>query len=118
MCRSKILLLINFRSLDAKFIADASLPDDSVVRYGKGFSKSWLVENTGTKQWQNVQLIHQDGFLPIQSEVDIPDLVPGEQVYIDNTAVTYFILLFRQKLLSIILQSLLMMALILKVHGD
>lgn len=76
----QIIKLISTRSLDAKFIADTSLPDDSVVYYGKGFSKSWLVENAGTKKWRNVQLIHQDGFLPIKSEVDVPDLAPGEQV--------------------------------------
>lgn len=68
------------RCLDSKFVVDGNIPDGSVIMYGKAFSKSWIIQNTGTKTWRNVQLVHQDGFLPIQREVDVPDLAPGQQV--------------------------------------
>ena len=66
--------------MDAEFIADTSFPDDSIVHYGKCFDKSWVVENTGSKVWRHVKLVHQDGFQPLKSEIDVPEAKPGEQV--------------------------------------
>lgn len=69
------------------FIADTCYPDGSVIIYGQPFTKTWIIENSGTKKWQQIQLIHQEGFLPTQSEIDVPDLAPGEQVTIATLVV-------------------------------
>lgn len=44
------------------------------------FEKGWLVMNSGTKKWKHVKLIHTDGFKPLCSELDVPELKPGERV--------------------------------------
>lgn len=66
---------------------DTSHPDDSIVYYGKPFTKGWVIENTGTKTWKRVKLVYQNGFHPDESEIDVPDLEPGKQVRISfNTS--------------------------------
>ncbi len=44
------------------------------------FEKGWLVMNCGTKKWKHVKLVHQDGYPPLQREVAVPELKPGERV--------------------------------------
>lgn len=90
-------LLIHFlliRCLDAKFVADTNYPDGSVITYGKAFTKGWIIANVGTKTWRNVQLVHQSGFLPIQPEVDVPDLAPGQQVIAHAVLFFYYSFFF------------------------
>lgn len=36
--------------------------------------------NSGSKKWKNVKLVFQDGYRPVASEVDVPELKPGERV--------------------------------------
>lgn len=43
------------------------------------FEKSWVVANTGTKKWKHVRLVHQVGYTPLSTEVEVPDLRPEEQ---------------------------------------
>ena len=37
------------------------------------------MENTGTKRWKDVTLVHQLGFAPMEPFIDVPELAPGEQ---------------------------------------
>ena len=39
-----------------------------------------MVMNSGTKKWTHVKLIHTDGFQPLCSKVEVPELKPGERV--------------------------------------
>ena len=78
MCLFIISLL--FRCLDAKFVSDTSYSDDAIISYGNAFKKGWIIENTGTKTWKRVKLVHQDGFRPEEPEIEVPDLEPGMQV--------------------------------------
>ncbi len=39
-----------------------------------------MVMNCGTKKWKSVKLVHQDGYPPLQREVAVSDLKPGERV--------------------------------------
>lgn len=85
MSKLVVIIYINYycyivRVLDADFIADTSFPDNSIIHYGKCFDKSWVIENTGSKVWRHVKLVHQDGFQPFESEIEVPDAKPGEQV--------------------------------------
>ena len=59
---------------------DTSYPDDSVVYYGKPFSKSWVIQNSGSKGWRRVKLVYQNGYQPIEQEIVVPELAPGAQV--------------------------------------
>ena len=43
------------------------------------FEKGWLVMNSGTKKWKHVKLVHTDGFEPLCSELEVPELKPGER---------------------------------------
>ena len=40
------------------------------------------MQNTGTKTWRHVRLhvIHQAGYAPLQNEVDVPEVAPGDCV--------------------------------------
>ena len=68
------------KCLDAKFVSDTSYSDDAIISYGNAFKKGWIIENTGTKTWKHVKLVHQDGFRPEEPELEVPDLEPGMQV--------------------------------------
>ena len=62
------------------FVSDTSYSDDAIISYGNAFKKGWIIENTGTKTWKRVKLVHQDGFRPEEPELEVPDLEPGMQV--------------------------------------
>jgi hypothetical protein len=36
---------------DSKFVADVTIPDDSVIKPGEKFRKTWRVQNSGTRAW-------------------------------------------------------------------
>ena len=42
---------------DSVYIADVTVPDNSFVRGGVGFEKTWQVKNTGTCPWQSGYLL-------------------------------------------------------------
>lgn len=66
--------------MSGRFVEDTSYPDDTIVYYGKPFTKGWIIENTGTKTWKKVKLVYQNGFHPIEQEIIVPELEPGDQV--------------------------------------
>ena len=35
--------------------------------------------NSGTGKWKHVKLIHTDGYQPLCSELEVPELKPGER---------------------------------------
>lgn len=47
---------------NGRFLADITIPDDTVLPFGQKFMKSWRVENTGNVAWgQGYGLVHVDG---------------------------------------------------------
>ena len=44
------------------------------------FEKGWILRNNGSKKWKHTALVHQGGFRPVQSEMAIPEVRPGESV--------------------------------------
>ena len=97
----------DFRYLGATIVADRNYPQGSVIPCGQPvseppppppppllppplsahfvtrcppqFAKSWVVANTGTKKWKHVTLVHQAGYAPVNTVVEVPDLRPEEQ---------------------------------------
>ncbi len=67
------------------FVADVTFPDNSEVRGGEAFEKTWEVTNLGKEAWMgwHLQCVSVDGdakLLPMSENVPIPDTQPGEQV--------------------------------------
>lgn len=48
-------------SLKAEFVADVTIPDNTVLAPGTAFVKTWRVRNAGTCAWDNYQLVFADG---------------------------------------------------------
>ena len=47
---------------DADFVADVTIPDDTVIPLGQPFKKIWRVRNTGNVTWgEGYSLVHTDG---------------------------------------------------------
>eukprot|EP00731_Ephydatia_muelleri_P019955 Em0012g780a len=65
--------------LAATVVSDRNYPPGSIIPCGQPFEKSWVVANTGTKTWKDVRLVHQVGYTPVSTEIDVPDLKPEEQ---------------------------------------
>jgi hypothetical protein len=48
-------------SLDAAYVADVSIPDDTVMQPGEAFTKTWRLRNSGTCTWEEgTQLVFVD----------------------------------------------------------
>lgn len=75
----------------AEFVADITVPDDTVVPAGEGFTKTWRLRNNGTSTWTlDYKLVfsHGDDLLsPAQTNLPI-QVPPGETVdiYVELTA--------------------------------
>ena len=41
-----------------------------------------MVKNTGSKQWRDVKLVHQEGHVPTTNQVVLPDLQPGDETQV------------------------------------
>jgi hypothetical protein len=67
---------------NAAFIADATIPDNTHLNPGQKFTKSWIVQNTGTCPWSTTyKLVHVDGLAMGGDETFVPLQVPvGQQV--------------------------------------
>lgn len=67
-------------TLDAKFIADVTIPDGTVFEPGGNFSKTWRVQNNGTCQWDSGYfLAFMSGTnLASLGQVAVPNSAPGE----------------------------------------
>ncbi|RLC62350.1 MAG: hypothetical protein DRI48_09650, partial [Chloroflexi bacterium] len=68
--------------LDARYVADVTIPDDTQLENGEEFEKTWRVRNTGTCAWpEDTVLAFVKG-----SQMDAPDSVevgavePGDEV--------------------------------------
>lgn len=89
------------------FIRDVTIPDNTIVKAGQRFIKTWEVQNTGQIQWSNrflrcldkhIELIScnpdfqppmiQRCLIPTENKVAIADLAPGEsgQISVEFTA--------------------------------
>lgn len=59
---------------NAKWIADVTVPDDSVYWKNESFTKTWKIENSGTTTWDSsYKLVYVDG--PILGETLIVSIV-------------------------------------------
>ncbi len=60
---------------DFAFVRDITIPDDTVVRAGDTFTKTWALSNTGTCEWdEGYLLVHSGG-----ARLGSPDWVPLPQ---------------------------------------
>jgi hypothetical protein len=67
----------------AEFVADVTVPDDTVFAPGQSFTKTWRISNTGQTTWtSDYALVFIDGdLMGAQSSVPIPEEVaPGKSV--------------------------------------
>ena len=56
----------------AKFVEDVTIPDNSVINPGAGFTKTWRLQNTGSCTWTtNYSLVFIDG-----DQMSAPDRIP------------------------------------------
>jgi hypothetical protein len=79
-------------ALHASFVSDLSIPDGTVMRFGKSFIKSWKLRNSGTSPWPcDCTLVHQKdegSSMTSTKVVQLPgDVPPGYDVTI-NIAMT------------------------------
>lgn len=77
------------QGLDMTFVADVTIPDDTVLQPGETFTKTWQLQNTGTLAWEDFGLVHVDGdpLGAISPQPIIPAVPAGELVAI-STAMT------------------------------
>jgi transcriptional regulator with XRE-family HTH domain len=72
------------------FIADVTFPDNSTVRAGEVFEKTWEIANVGTDAWVGWRLQCVDVpdpqsvavLQPLDSSIAIPDTLPGQHVHL------------------------------------
>jgi hypothetical protein len=66
---------------NAAYIEDLTIPDNTHLDPGQKFTKTWLVQNTGTCPWStSYKLVHVDGLAMSGAETFVPLQVPvGQQ---------------------------------------
>jgi hypothetical protein len=66
----------------ARFVADVTIPDGTVMSPGQTFVKTWRVENSGIVPWgEGTQLVFASGAqMGATSPIAVGDLAPGETV--------------------------------------
>lgn len=69
---------------DARYDADITIPDGSMVKPGVSFQKTWSVLNSGTTTWsKDYQLIYVDGVQGTDMSVKLSKTVaPGEKAQV------------------------------------
>lgn len=67
---------------NARYIADATLPDGTAVSPGQSLPKVWTVNNTGTRAWNaDYRLVFIGGIsLGAPESVSVPTAAPGQRV--------------------------------------
>jgi len=78
-----VMYIDDLVSDSATFVADITIPDDTVVTPGQALHKVWRVRNTGTSTWNsNYQLVFTGGDqMGAPSAVNVPGTVsPGAEV--------------------------------------
>ncbi|MBN1679873.1 MAG: C39 family peptidase [Anaerolineae bacterium] len=65
-----------------RFVSDVTIPDQTRIEAGSGFTKTWRVENTGDEAWgTGYRLSHVDGqAMTANTTLDIPACQPGGEV--------------------------------------
>jgi hypothetical protein len=66
---------------NAAYIEDVTIPDNTHLDPGQKFTKTWLVQNTGTCPWStSYKLVHVDGLAMDGAETFVPlQVPPGQQ---------------------------------------
>ncbi|WP_410657530.1 NBR1-Ig-like domain-containing protein [Amycolatopsis sp. lyj-112] len=77
----------------SKFIADVTVPDETVVKPGTQFVKVWEVKNTGTVEWRKRYLRRTDlpvapGACRTPERIPINDTAPQQHVQVTVTVST------------------------------
>ena len=69
-------------TLNAAYVADVTVPDDTAVDPGGAFTKVWRVRNSGTCPWETgTQLVYVSGDpMGGPTAVDVPPTAPGSNV--------------------------------------
>ncbi len=69
-------------TLQAGFVADVSVPDNTQFENGADFTKTWRLRNTGTEPWpEDTTLAYLDGAVLSESEeVEVGEVGVGEDV--------------------------------------
>jgi len=67
--------------LDATFVADVSVPDNTQFEKGEAFDKTWKVENTGTCAWPEDTVVAFVGGEQMEApeSVDVGAVEPGDE---------------------------------------
>ena len=65
-------------TLNAAYVADVSVPDNTEFQPGTGFVKTWRLRNSGTCNWETgTQLVFASGEQMGGAAVDVPAVAPG-----------------------------------------
>ena len=65
-------------TLNAAYVADVTVPDNSEFQPGTGFVKTWRLRNSGTCAWEEgTQLVFASGEQMGGAAVDVPATAPG-----------------------------------------
>ena len=68
-------------TLAASLIRDLSIPPGSILKPGEKFTKSWLIQNSGTCRWENYRFVFISGsLLGGQSPSTLPIVEPAQQI--------------------------------------
>lgn len=73
----------------AAFYEDVTIPDDTVIRQGDKFTKTWRVRNEGDCNWKGYQLVYAGGeAMSAAPSNPVPDAAAGEiiDISVDMTA--------------------------------
>lgn len=73
----------------AAFYADVTIPDDTVIRQGEKFTKTWQVRNEGDCTWKDYKLVYAGGeAMNAAPSNPIPEAKPGDiiEFSVDMTA--------------------------------
>ncbi len=64
---------------DSRFLADVTIPDDSLLDGGETFTKTWRVKNVGSRPWSSAMSLRFTGGTAMTAEVSqpLPDVAPG-----------------------------------------
>lgn len=67
---------------NAAFVADVTIPDDTVIQTEHAFEKTWRIRNSGSVTWtQGFELTRVGGEpMGVPSSVRVPNVAPGEAV--------------------------------------
>ncbi len=69
---------------NAKYLDDVTIPDYSLIAPSTSFTKTWLIQNTGTTTWtKDYKLIYLDGIVGTNNTVSVnlpKSVAPGETI--------------------------------------